>query len=144
LELFSKFIPSPLLSKKNLLKRFKVAQLSNLYIIHNTRFWTENTIVRLFLVNTGFWGNILTALNYCIITLQTLYPFSKARMFKNSCQLLILVCNNLWDTIPHTFQQSNKWIRQNTFKILPLSKFLNIWKVCPWFSHSHFARLDAN
>ena len=67
-----KFIASPLLSKKNLLKSFKLAQLPNLHIIHNTRFWTENPIVRLFLVNTGFRGNILAALNYCIITLQTL------------------------------------------------------------------------
>ena len=124
-----KFIASPFLSKKNLLKSFKVAKLPHLHIIHNTRFWTKTPIVRLFLVNTGFRGNILTTLNYCMITLQTLYSFPEARIFIQPCHLFFFL---VWDTIPHTFQKSNKWItdkakcKQN---FAPLSTFLNIWKV---------------
>ena len=87
----SKFNSAHVLSKMNLLKGFKVAQLPNQHIIHNTRFWTENPIVRL--MNTGQRGNILTTLNYCIITLQTLYSFPEARIFILSCQLFFLGCN---------------------------------------------------
>ena len=65
-----------------------MTQLPSLHIIHNTRFWTENPILRLFLVNTGFRGNILTS--HCIITLQTLYSFPKERIFIQSFQIHVI------------------------------------------------------